>query len=159
MYLDSQVDHLWSENFLGMANIIADPVGNIELDSVWIVAEKCLISNQSKPKRKTCYFLQTMHGWKHAKTWIQLQNTYIKHHDAKECKLDVTRHSRNYSPQRSRTWSHSCSHCWFQGSRSRRPRWTEALREGRVLDERLQRLEGRCRRRARTAGSSSSAGP
>ena len=39
LYLDSQVDHLWSENFLGMGNVI----GNIELDSVWIVAEKYLM--------------------------------------------------------------------------------------------------------------------
>ena len=31
---------------------------------------------------------------------MQLQNTYMQHYDAKECKLDVTRHSRNYFPQR-----------------------------------------------------------
>ena len=56
MYLDSQVDHLWSENFLGMGNIIVDSIGNIELNSVWIVAEKCLTSYQSKPRINECFF-------------------------------------------------------------------------------------------------------
>ena len=62
LHLDSQVDHLWSENFLGMGNIIVDPIGNIELDSVWIVAEKYLMQviNQNQKEVNVFFFKRCM---------------------------------------------------------------------------------------------------